>query len=449
MNKPARIILGTLVIVFVAAAIVSFLVRPKGPSITTSVKLADGRILQVEAVTYGTNHVCGESSFLIDRFGVLLPNALHKRLLPKQPRNTIEVDKPSLCVWVNAINSTNGNFVDCQGIRVEFVAENGDLFGSANPHWFGSSGFWREGYVFDAYPRDATELTLHVTPGRKKQTSTLKFPNPKVISPATWTGKPTPQRQTVGKMELELTRLIERTNGSPKEFWETPTRYWKPEWKLSENGAAATGWDEPDWLAEDRLGNTGQFLGVHQPVLRFSATLFPTATNLQHSIPLATLPSLSLTNITTNWWNITVKAEAADLLVLGVFQPGAYTFLDGEMVTNPATPMTAVKGGTPSGWTGAMERTSPVTVKNWHGHYTDRPVIYLSAPSLAGDLRLGIRLRDKTGNYLIAEPESQGHPDGIYAFMLPVTNTVSVVPELVLLKPIKAEFLVATPPPAK
>ena len=93
-----------------------------------------------------------------------------------------------------------------------------------------------------------------------------------------------------------------------------------------------------------------------------------------------------------------------------------------------------------------------------HSHYTPDPVIYLrvkpSAPdanqfnkesdSLGdGNGRLAIRLRDDSGSYWLAEPENP--TDGIQPFLVKLpAGITNIMPELVLLKPIQAEFLINT-----
>jgi len=107
--------------------------------------------------------------------------------------------------------------------------------------------------------------------------------------------------------------------------------------------------------------------------------------------------------------------------------------------------MGPTKGGAPSGWVGQSQRISPTRTQHWHGHYTPVPVMYIRAPASRSKERLGVRLRDEQGRYWLAKPEPQGAADGIWPFLLelpPEVRTVSA--EVVLLKPIQAEFTVQT-----
>jgi hypothetical protein len=118
--------------------------------------------------------------------------------------------------------------------------------------------------------------------------------------------------------------------------------------------------------------------------------------------------------------------------------------MDGLSVTNSSR-MSAVRGGAKSGWTGESWRATPLQIKHKDAHYTPDPTIYICAPDLKEPERLAVRLKDKEGNYWEAAPETQGSPEGIHPFMLRVpTNVTMVVPEIVLLKPIQADFLVNT-----
>jgi hypothetical protein len=155
-----------LIVVFVVGLwLVRTVFEPRRP--LTQLKLADGRILQIEGVTYGTTHRMGHRSILVDRFGPWLPRQLRDRLSPKLPQNTIQLERAGLVVWVNAMDPVTGTNVDCQGIRPEFVDRHGDLFGAETSSWFGGQTFWRVGHVFYSYPRSEEQLTFRVTPWRK------------------------------------------------------------------------------------------------------------------------------------------------------------------------------------------------------------------------------------------------------------------------------------------
>jgi hypothetical protein len=122
-------------------------------------------------------------------------------------------------------------------------------------------------------------------------------------------------------------------------------------------------------------------------------------------------------------------------------------FCEGEYDTNSPAGMSPVHGGAKSGWVGRTRRINPLQTKHEDGHYTPDATIYLRAPDLKEPERLAVRLKDSEGKYWEAAAETQGSPQGIHPFMLRLpTNITTIVPEIVLLKPVEAEFLVNTHP---
>lgn len=353
-------------------------------------------------------------------------------------------------VWVDAVSEAAGTNVDCQGIRVELVNEHGEQFKSDTSSWFGGQRFWRVGHVFKVYPRDEAKLVLRVTNWKNNQISHLELPNPHVVRPAAWTGLDLPQAKPVGDLNVVLVDLRLRTNNVSPKYYETRMVYWEPVWELRHGQEKVGGWIKPEWLAEDPLGNQGQYLGTNQNVLHFSATFYPAATNAEAAQLLATLPQTPVTNLQTIvWWNQTARYGSNDILMLGLFPPGNRVFQDGVLLTNPPVSMGPVRGGAPSGWTGQSQAVNPLKVVHYGGHYsTTNSVIYVSAPTFRGPARLAMRLRDEQGRNWIAKPESQGAVNGIYPFLVQLPPEVTqVTPELVLLTPVTAAFTVKIPAP--
>ncbi len=415
-----------------------------------AIPLGDGRILQVEAVTYGVNHRIGtgNSDNLLLRIAAWVPG-LYQHFASRNPESKISgLESPALVVWVNAVNAVTGTNVDCQAIRVELLNEHGEYFGTDTSSWFGGQTFWRVGHVFKVYPRDEATLTLRVTNWKNKQSGTVKIPNPHVVRPEEWTGEDLPQQTTNGDLNIVLAALRLRTNNASPKYYQTRTVYWEPVWELRRGAEKVTGWTEPEWLAEDELGNRGQYLGTNQPLLRFSATFYPAATNVTTAQLLGTLPPSPVTNRqSVVWWNQTAREGSNDILVLGLFPPGTRVFEEGHLLTNPPVSMGPVRGGAPSGWTGASQARNPLKVVHYSSHYSTKDsVIYVSAPNFQGPARLAVRLRDEQGRNWEATPESQGSSGGIYPFLIELpADVIQVTPELVLLTPVKAEFTVKIP----
>lgn len=430
-------ILGVLIVVLFT--------RARQSQFLASLPLADGRILHVEGVTFGTHHRMGQHDYY-RQFFYWLPLRLGRLFSPKKPEQTITSSVPALVVWVEATDAASGKGVDCQSVRLEFVDQHGELWGEETRDccWFGPT-FVRVGHVFTCFPRDEKTLTLRVTPWKKKIPSQTRFENPARARPAVWEGQALPQRQKAGGMEIVLDRLTLATNGGPKEYWATPARYWKPSWRLLRDGLPLAGWDGPEWKAEDPLGNQGQLPNVWQPALRFSAKFRPSATNTESAPLLAALPKIDLTSTATNWWNLSCRCDSGEITALGSFPPGTHVFCEGKFVTNNPG-MGPVSGGAPSGWTATEWRLSASRVQVFDGHYTPSPTIYLRLPPGV----FGVRLRDERGRCWLASPEPDGARHGIQPFLLsPPAEVRFVTPEIVALQPVAATFLVKTEPPGK
>lgn len=186
--------------------------RPNSSGPVTSVSLADGRTINIERVTFGTNHFAGKRWAPMDWFGAWLPPKVRSLLSPQNPRSEINLDIPSLVVWLTATDPKTGKSVDCQDVRLEFPDGEGHAFSQEHTHWFGFEKFSRVSHVFPAFPRTERELTLRIALSRINQISTVTFANPHPVVAASWKGEPLPQRKKAGDLEILLTELQVRTN---------------------------------------------------------------------------------------------------------------------------------------------------------------------------------------------------------------------------------------------
>lgn len=412
------------------------------------VPLDNARTILVEAVTYGTNHVVGSKSVLVEHLGPWLPDAARDFLAPKLPQTSIDRSPGTLVVWLNAVNPHTRAWVDCQGLRLEFVDEHGDLWGTKTSSWHSfENKFFRIAHIFEAYPRAATNLTLRITSRRSGDTVVTSFPNPHVAEPASWSGEPIPVRRQVDGLNVVLQDLSVRTKGGPEKSWETPARYWQPEWRLLSGKEEAVGWREPEWSATDPLGNRGQVLGVHQPVLRYSVTWMPEVTNASATKVAVVLPSASIGRSSKDsLWFRTNVIEGVDVVAMGLMTSTMNYFMDGNYQAVPELPIGPTRGGSPTGWVMTSKRVTPLRTLTQYGHYVDRPTLYLKVDDPSLSKRIGVRVRDEQGRIWPTTRQPGRGVAGIVPFMLDVPSDVTtVIPEIVLLNPLEAEFTVRTP----
>jgi hypothetical protein len=217
---------------------------------------------------------------------------------------------------------------------------------------------------------------------------------------------------------------------------------------LESNLGVAQSGRKGEWLAEDPIGNKGQHLGVHQPVIKYSATFYPSPTNKEAALPVDTLPQTSVTHLQSiAWWSKKSQFENVSIEALGMFPAGSYVFSEGQFLTNSPVTMGPVSGGAPYGWTSEDKPITPIKVQSFYGHYSiTNPIIYLRALKMDPKNQLAVRLRDEQGRYWLTKSEGEGWSEGIYPFIVQLPPDVTnVVPEIVVLKPVEAEFMVNVP----
>ena len=444
-RRQGKIVLLCLavVVVLVVLAVAAFLARPTAAVPLAEGDLGDGRILQVEGISFGTNHQAGVGSPMLRKFGAWMPAKLREFLEPKVPRSTITRSEPALVVWVTALHPTFRTNVDCQGIRVEFVDESGTVYGDNQPNWFGAERFWRVGHVFKAFPREAKTLKMRVTPWRGTNAIAFTLPNPGYTTGTDWQGEWPPLKRRDGGHEMVLKDLIATTNKGT--YWKAANVFWKPEFEIWTQGKREeSGWDL-EWMAEDAYGNRGQELGVTKPVLKFTATFHPSGTNMGRAVLITNLPITVMGSNSNEWWNLAAMVTTNRVEILGLFPAGVHTFSEGEYLTNAPTKFGPVRGGAPTGWV-SSSRETPLRKQSFHGHYSNVPVIYVRVADPKSTQRIAMRVRDvETGAYHLAAPEPQGSASRIVPFLVSTPPEVQrIEADLVLLPPLSAEFLVDT-----
>src|SRR5215471_2619128 len=96
LKKVFWCFLGLAFLLAVAVIVLVWTARPKPP---LQLSVADGRIFQIEGVTYGKKHSMGEPALIYEHFRPWLPGGLRRWLEPKHPKSTITLERPALVVW--------------------------------------------------------------------------------------------------------------------------------------------------------------------------------------------------------------------------------------------------------------------------------------------------------------------------------------------------------------
>jgi hypothetical protein len=150
---------------FLLISTVAFLVLRWSNSL--EVEFADGRIIRVEAVTYGTSHVVGRSASWVGPLRKVLPSRLATVLISSREQSRLETEIPSLVVWLHAFDPEKQIYLDSQGLQIMLVDEHRDVYPSnSSAHFSFGSGFNRQAHVFAVFPRRPSKLNLHLKPWR-------------------------------------------------------------------------------------------------------------------------------------------------------------------------------------------------------------------------------------------------------------------------------------------
>jgi len=439
-RKSAVILVSVLVLVWIGVFLRQSVQRSKW----IKVPLSDGRILQIEGLSYGKDHQVGRRSPILDKWGFWLPHQAQVFLRPAYSHCEFSRESDELVVWVNAVEGRNGKHVDAQGAEATILDPNGDVYPTSTRYCF-LGDVCRVAHVFPVYPRDQRELKLKFTLWRGGSSEIISIPNPHVIHPSFLSGGSLPQFERFGDVALVFTGLTVETNGYSTNYSGRPP-LWEPKFEIRRSGERVSDWLAPEWVAEDHLGNRGHFMGLKKPALKFEVMVYPSATNMARAKVVASLEPIKIRNLTQKiLWNRKGSFGTNQIVIQGLFPPGTHVFSEGLCVSNQFG-MGPVIGGAPSGWTGTSQRISPSLVQYWDAHYTPDPTIYIQCDFLGETNNLEVRLRDKAGRYWVATQEPECRRQNVRPFILNLPEDVDeVVPEVVMVSALRAEFVVKIP----
>ena len=176
----------------IAAVVLIYGSIRKQPAPPIEVALNDGRILQIEGVTYGTHHKMGKGSEWLDR--------MTKKWSPKPKKllhldffiSTVDLPRPVIVIWANVIDPRTNMTNSPKGRSLPILAELVDKDGKGPPGqlfeqaFFMKNGLQRRAFMFDNYPQGEKLLTLRVASGLmtrpwRSEFSSIEFPNPHVV----------------------------------------------------------------------------------------------------------------------------------------------------------------------------------------------------------------------------------------------------------------------------
>lgn len=243
--------------------------------------MPDGKVLRIEAVTWGTTH---RFDYEYSPSGVW--GFWERRRYPI----THGIGMNQLMVWMTCHDARTGRPLDfdwwSESVVVDAhedeIPDNNPQFWQMGPRGNGSSGGSRPFHadrksydrwlVFSSFPAFRTDkggrfkLKLKNLAGDVATTIELKHPSPPAVQ--NWKAEELPATKTSGDVAVTLKSLKANFhwnthNGVKRKWW-----YFSPDATVSENGQLTTDWFVSLLEASDPLGNQqnyGQSLSIHEP----------------------------------------------------------------------------------------------------------------------------------------------------------------------------------------
>jgi len=283
VNSPTRFVWLALALSFVLAVTVWWALRtPPGRRLT----LADGRVLTLAGVSYGTEHRFVHGSPFARTLAPILPPAWRTKLGLKTA--FLKRDRPTLMVWVmwrggdaSPRELTDASVLDDRGIECEPIRSQATLYLYDQPQ-----GAIR-GWEFAHFPRRAERIALRLyTRGAAYNPDRLaefQVPNPAPRRYAEWKASPLPITARSGAWAFALAQF---TTGEPIPDRDKPARGWIAPWtsatfQVASNGQPSRAWTVAGVELTDATGNTAHAYRSAasslegQPVFGLSAALWP------------------------------------------------------------------------------------------------------------------------------------------------------------------------------
>jgi|GEM_PF-5009749 hypothetical protein len=385
--------------------IAAVLVAAAGAWITTAwrglwgrrpeVVLADGSVLRVEGLTWGTNQAFYLEPGSWTRLKRRLPTAWQSGIW--EPKEPIESPgDPDVHLWVSRINPVTGAYLPALGPEFAHLDRAGTVFASSG----GSSSGPTPGRAdfalqFSALDWRADSLRFQVFQGGVTGSFTLPNPRRGERFPE-WTPLPLPQTRQSGEFKVTMTGLR----------WLSPG--WQPEFRVSAAGGEdATPWFDLQPMFVDPTGNRyWTQLPSGEPVWGVEVDAYPTARFPFPDAGVIPLGSASIPGAGQHqFFPMSAAGTNASLHSAWITGPGKFTFRDGQMVQ--ASPVSLYSGGS---WSGSIHPRPPWQV-DWE---CNQPALWLvlKGPAAARGLlsvstnrlaRILPRLRRPDGSYVKAD----------------------------------------------
>ena len=286
------------------------------------VVLADGSVLRVEGLTWGTNQVFYLEPGSWTRLKRRLPTAWQSGIW--EPKDPIESPgDPDAHLWVSRIDPVTGAYLPALGPEFAHLDRVGTVFASSGGSSSGPTpGRADMALQFKALDWRADSLRFQVSQGGGTGSFTLPNPRRGERFPE-WTPLPLPQTRQYGEFKVTMTGLR----------WLSPG--WQPEIRVSaSDGQDATPWFDLQPMFVDPTGNRSWTrLLSGELVWGVEVDAYPTARFPFPAAGVIPLGSASIPGAGQHqFFPMSAAGTNASIHSAWITGPGKFTFRDGQMV---------------------------------------------------------------------------------------------------------------------
>lgn len=433
--KGVVVMLIALLLVVGLAAAWIFLASKRTQAPQAVFQMPDGTLMQVEGLTFGSNHTFVKGSALLATLRKHAPGKL-KALLPAQYSTSTTMGEETLLLWYNQFDPGTGTYTNAALDSFRVIDEHNCVFQVTSYSSGGSSA----GYT-------VANAHLRVFPRRQKtfKVRAQNFPitniewtveNPFVTNPPAWKPEPLPAtRATEDGTQFTLERV--------KGHFYTGGSWFEPRFTVMHEGENRTEWYKPSVQYIDATGNRDSSqLCPWEPAWKLDVRFYKS-----HKAPFPEDQILRVTNLTIPPSGQFLSLAGTNVLagvtmrLIGLCGSGQFSFSNSVCVASNAWA---------SNWAG--ESSSYSIEANEQINITCRlkePTLLLHIDGIDRPDDLLVRFRDAQGSTFGANFRGSGSKAYDYTIKpgegFDASQRVDL--ELIPQKPVPREYIVEPPRP--
>jgi hypothetical protein len=394
-------------------------------------RLANGTVLRIEKLTYGTNHVFTKGSSVTGKLRKILPGPLEKLLGSANTASTI-TEKPELLVWYQQVDPTTKAPIASTVQQLQVVDTHGCIFPIYNTGTTGSDPNLHYVQV-PVFPRRQEAFLLEAPATLGGAPLQISVPNPFRIEPHAWKPEPFPIHRKAGELEFVCTDVQGKffPNGA----------YFEPHFEVFDKGQDRTDRYRPEVTYVDETGNRGQRLCRYEAAWKLEVNFYK-----RYTAPFAESEIARINEVSVPDSGQVIQKDAAcsmgnmKIALVALCGPGDYKF--SNQVCVAAAP-----------WEGGWNESSGSS-SSYNGNqrlveieFRKKKVsLILDVKNLDRYQELLIRARDKQGRFYPANFNLSS--ESLYRYEMDFPPGLGKVDlEFIPQKPIQVDFMVKPPQP--